>query len=78
MLKAIGKRAGRIGQAHLLDACESGIPYESCNIWFADPPYYDAVPYADLSDFFFCLAETRAPRYVQFYVIPPAGQSANA
>ena len=22
-------------------------------LWFTDPPYYDAVPYADLSDFFF-------------------------
>src|SRR5947209_2743367 len=22
-------------------------------VWFTDPPYYDAVPYSDLSDFFF-------------------------
>jgi len=22
-------------------------------IWFTDPPYYDAIPYSDLSDFFF-------------------------
>ena len=52
MLEAIGANWA-IGQVHLVDACESGIPYESCNIWFTDPPYYDAVPYADLSDFFF-------------------------
>jgi adenine-specific DNA methylase len=26
---------------------------ESCHVWFTDPPYYDAYPYADLSDAFF-------------------------
>ena len=25
---------------------------QAAGIWFTDPPYYDAVPYADLSDFF--------------------------
>ena len=29
-----------------------GLPDDSVGIWFTDPPYYDAVPYADLSDFF--------------------------
>lgn len=28
------------------------LPYESANCFFTDPPYYDAVPYSDLSDFF--------------------------
>lgn len=35
------------------DAANSPLPDESVNVWFTDPPYYDAVPYADLSDFFF-------------------------
>jgi adenine-specific DNA methylase len=35
------------------DACRSPLPEESVSIWFTDPPYYDSVPYADLSDFFF-------------------------
>jgi len=35
------------------DAASSPLPDSTCQIWFTDPPYYDAVPYADLSDFFF-------------------------
>ena len=34
------------------DATEHPLPTESAGVWFTDPPYYDAVPYADLSDFF--------------------------
>jgi adenine-specific DNA methylase len=33
-------------------ATSGGLPDESVGLWFTDPPYYDAVPYADLSDFF--------------------------
>lgn len=42
-----------VGQLQLADACSSPLPSESCGLWFTDPPYYDAVPYSDLSDFFF-------------------------
>jgi len=35
------------------DATEHPLPDDAATIWFTDPPYYDAVPYADLSDFFF-------------------------
>jgi putative DNA methylase len=34
------------------DACAHPLPCESADIWFTDPPYYDSVPYAHLSDFF--------------------------
>jgi adenine-specific DNA methylase len=34
------------------DAASSPLPSDTCAIWFTDPPYYDAVPYAHLSDFF--------------------------
>ena len=44
------------GQVQLTDAQQHGLPDQSANVWFTDPPYYFAVPYADLSDFFFCLA----------------------
>ncbi len=36
----------------LADANEHPLPDQSASVWFTDPPYYDAVPYADLSDFF--------------------------
>jgi len=42
----------RVGQVQLADAAEHPLPNESAGVWFSDPPYYDAVPYADLSDFF--------------------------
>jgi adenine-specific DNA methylase len=35
------------------DACDHPLPDSSASVWFTDPPYYDAVPYAHLSDFFY-------------------------
>jgi len=40
------------GQAQLADAAEHPLPDGTGTVWFTDPPYYDAIPYADLSDFF--------------------------
>ena len=40
------------GQVQLADATHHPLPDETASIWFTDPPYYDAIPYADLSDFF--------------------------
>ena len=40
------------GEVQPADATSHPLPDESGNIWFTDPPYYDAIPYADLSDFF--------------------------
>ena len=40
------------GQVQLADATAHPLPDQSASVWFTDPPYYDAVPYADLSDFF--------------------------
>ena len=41
-----------IGQTQSADAMRHPLPDQSASVWFTDPPYYDAVPYADLSDFF--------------------------
>ena len=35
------------------DARTSSQPDDAADCWFTDPPYYDAIPYADLSDLFF-------------------------
>ena len=40
------------GQVLSADATDHPLPDQSANIWFTDPPYYDQIPYADLSDFF--------------------------
>jgi putative DNA methylase len=41
------------GTVQCSDACAAPLPDAAAALWFTDPPYYDAVPYADLSDFFF-------------------------
>lgn len=40
-------------QVHGADAAAHPLPDQAANVWFTDPPYYDAVPYAHLADFFF-------------------------
>ena len=34
------------------NATNHPLPDETAGVWFTDPPYYDAIPYSDLSDFF--------------------------
>ena len=56
LVKLIRNWAGiapKCGQIQIADACNSSLPNASCDVWFTDPPYYDNVAYADLSDFFF-------------------------
>ena len=38
-------------QVQSADAADHPLPDQAAGVWFTDPPYYDAVPYADLSDF---------------------------
>ncbi len=52
-----------VGQVHVADACCTPLPEAACAVWFTDPPYYDAVPYADLSDFFFVWLKRTLPRH---------------
>jgi len=49
------------GQVQQADATEHPLPDETAQVWFTDPPYYDAVPYADLSDFFFVWLKRTLP-----------------
>lgn len=41
-----------VGQVQQADSCQSPLPAEAVGVFFTDPPYYDAIPYSDLSDFF--------------------------
>ena len=40
------------GNVQQADSTDHPLPTESTQVCSPDPPYYDAVPYADLSDFF--------------------------
>jgi hypothetical protein len=51
-IESIGADWGR-GSPQIANACRHPLPDESAKLWFTDPPYYDAIPYADLSDFFY-------------------------
>ena len=53
VFQALTSVKGNIGQVQAADACESPLPDETTMVWFTDPPYYDAIGYAELSDFFF-------------------------
>jgi putative DNA methylase len=51
------------GQSQIADAMEYPLPDDAGTVWFTDPPYYDAVPYADLSDFFFVWLKRTLPNH---------------
>ena len=51
------------GAIHLADATGHPLPDQSANVVFTDPPYYDAVPYADLSDFFLVWLKRTLPHH---------------
>ena len=48
---------------NLADAASSPIPDQSSSVWFTDPPYYDAIPYSDLSDFFLVWLKRTLPNH---------------
>lgn len=50
------------GHVQLADAMEHVLPDKASALWFTDPPYYDAVPYADLSDFFLVWLKRTMPK----------------
>ena len=49
------------GQVQQADAADHPLPDQTASVWFTDPPYYFAVPYADLSDFFFVWLKRTLP-----------------
>ncbi len=51
----------RPGQLQPADATAHPLPDETAHVWLTDPPYYFAVPYADLSDFFFVWLKRALP-----------------
>ena len=50
-----------IAQIQPADATNHPLPDQTARVWFTDPPYYFAVPYADLSDFFFVWLKRTLP-----------------
>lgn len=64
---------GRPGLAQSASATEHPLPDDSVDAVVTDPPYYDAVPYADLSDFFYVwLKRMIGDRYPELFAAPSA------
>jgi len=49
------------GHTNISSACSSPLPDDSTLCFFTDPPYYDAIPYSDLSDFFYVWLKRTLP-----------------
>ena len=52
-----------VGLSQSADAAIHPLPDSSAGIWFTDPPYYDAIPYADLADFFLVWLKRALPNH---------------
>ncbi len=52
VVNKISKSVSCRGDAQQTDAADHPLPDQAAGVWFTDPPYYDAIPYSDLSDFF--------------------------
>jgi adenine-specific DNA methylase len=62
-IEKIGSWQKTIGTVEQSDAANHPLPASSASIWFTDPPYYDAVPYSDLSDFFYVWLKRILPNH---------------
>jgi adenine-specific DNA methylase len=57
-----------LGQTEQANAAHHPLPDDFVQCLFSDPPYYDAIPYADLSDFFYVwLKRTLPPSLSAFF-----------
>ena len=65
-------RTAAHGQTQQADATAHPMPAAAAGVWFTDPPYYDAIPYADLSDFFLVWLKRSLPNHplVRQYLSP--------
>jgi putative DNA methylase len=49
------------GVARFGDATDHFLPDDSVDLWATDPPYYDAVPYSDISNYFVTVLQSMLP-----------------
>ena len=54
------------GHLEQADAADHPLPNQTASVWFTDPPYYDAIPYAHLADFFYVWLKRALPDHPLF------------
>jgi hypothetical protein len=57
---------GVTGHVELASAAHHPLPDDSASAFVTDPPYYDAVPYSDLSDFFYVWLKRTLPESLRY------------
>ena len=68
VLEEVASAESPSGVAEKSSATEQPLPDNSAQVVVTDPPYYDAVPYADLSDFFYVwLKRTIGPLHAALF-----------
>jgi putative DNA methylase len=59
------------GHSQQCSATKHPLPDDSASTFITDPPYYDAVPYADLSDFFYVWLRRMIPEFGKLDSLTP-------
>lgn len=70
ILEAIGSDWG-VSSPERASATSNPLPDDSSDAFITDPPYYDAVPYSDLSDFFFVWLRRNVLGFGEGYTVTP-------
>lgn len=70
MLKVIERTSiiHETGHVEMSDAITHPLPNDSSYLFFTDPPYYDSVPYSDLSDFFYVWLKRSIPESLSLFL----------
>lgn len=64
----------KIAGSEKASATKHPLPDQAADCLFTDPPYYDAVPFADLSDFFYVWLKRTLPHLFQDSLTPKADE----
>lgn len=53
LVEEVSRSVSRSGRSQIASATQQSLPDDAADAIVTDPPYYDAIPYGDLSDFFY-------------------------
>ncbi|MDA0866181.1 MAG: DUF1156 domain-containing protein, partial [Cyanobacteria bacterium] len=69
VIKSISEGTSQVGYGSVekASATKSSLPDDSVNCFFSDPPYYDSVLYANLSDYFYVWLKRSLPHLSDFF-----------
>lgn len=72
MIESVSRLESHQGHVEKCSATAQTLPDDSAHGFITDPPYYDAVPYADLSDFFYVWLKRALPGFGADALTPKA------